>query len=171
MIFYGVEENPERVFQAAIHRCCQVLFQNDCGDWQDEMYRKEGVCPPFHCSPNQYQCLAADLSKGNVCLHPSKICNGEADCPLEDDEGKNGSAVNCRMYFLVSHFYDSDYGIFRPSASYQCLKGQYKCKNSSLCISDARDCDGKRDCPSEEDEKGCGKLVLQLYMLNATIAG
>lgn len=119
--------------------------QNDCGDWQDEMYRKPGACPVSHCNPNTYQCLTNGTTSdaSATCLHPSKICDGARDCPLGDDEGVVGNVVDCSTYL--------------------CMDGMYKCKDSNKCISHAKRCDGKHDCPHRDDEMDCQKKNCSVF--------
>lgn len=50
------------------------------------------------------------------------------------------------------------------SEHYQCVEGQYKCINTSKCISSTAVCDGVDDCGDNEDEKQCG-IYLRWFFL------
>ena len=52
------------------------MFQDDCGDGSDE----DKECPKFECLPGQFQC------NNTNCIHPSQLCNGEAECGDGSDE-------------------------------------------------------------------------------------
>lgn len=52
----------------------------------------------------------------------------------------------------------------RPTT--QCRFDQYRCSDG-MCLNIARRCDGNLDCPTGEDEAGCGK-VFKLNMVIIT---
>ena len=56
--------------------------QDDCGDNYDE----PDSCPPFKCTPGQFQC------KNGNCISPTLICDAFSQC------GDNSDEVNCGQY-------------------------------------------------------------------------
>jgi integrin beta 2 len=83
----------------------------------------------------QFQC--ANTTTSPICLHPTQICDGNADCGAAGNN--NSDEANCDTY--------------------ECLKSQFKCPatsdSSAFCIAADRKCNKVRDCPGGEDEVDC----------------
>ncbi|XP_029850375.2 prolow-density lipoprotein receptor-related protein 1 [Ixodes scapularis] len=134
--------------------------QDDCGDRSDE----PESCPPFRCSPGQFQC------KDEQCIQPSQLCDGKPHCAGADDE------LDCDKYTcLQSQFKCPGNGTTqaycipatgRCDGHVDCSVGgedelncppktcpanQFKC-NNSRCIPDVWTCDGDNDCFDGSDE-------------------
>ena len=50
----------------------------------------------------------------------------------------------------------------RPTT--QCRFDQYRCRDG-MCLNIAQRCDGNVDCSGGEDESGCGKIFIHLFIL------
>ncbi|XP_037085520.1 prolow-density lipoprotein receptor-related protein 1-like [Pollicipes pollicipes] len=102
--------------------------QDDCGDGWDE----PAECPPYQCPvPGMLQC-----DGGDMCVHPTQVCDGSPQCNSGDDESHCGT--------------------------HACLHGQFRCPGNETvtprCISELERCDGRSDCPLGEDERDCDNV-------------
>ncbi|XP_064475155.1 prolow-density lipoprotein receptor-related protein 1-like [Ornithodoros turicata] len=97
--------------------------QDDCGDGSDE----PPSCPPFHCSPGQFQC------RDGFCIQPSQLCDSRMQCADGDDEH------DCDKYTCL------------PS-QFKCPRNA---TFQSYCIPITSRCDGHVDCSTGEDEQDC----------------
>ena len=119
----------------------------------------------YHCTPGKYSdicrpvvCPGMFKCRQYACIRLSSICDGQADCPLSEDES------NC---FNIS------------------CPGAIKCRNENRCIGREQICNGISDCIySSDDEvmcniciKGCkctgytmqcSKIQANLYKLEET---
>lgn len=79
--------------------------------------------------------------KGGRCISSSFRCDGQYDCPKEDDE------KNCEHY--VPHH-----------ETIVCSSDEFTCTLDGLCLPLEHVCDGKPQCIDESDEKlGCEQLA------------
>ncbi|XP_076100768.1 uncharacterized protein LOC143069849 [Mytilus galloprovincialis] len=90
----------------------------DCSDGADETKCSASDC----ASTNTFHC-----GKSMTCTPIYTRCNGESDCPDNEDE------ANCK--------------------DYKCLDGTVKCKDNTCALGDK--CDGTEDCSDGEDEENC----------------
>ena len=127
-------------FRCDNHRCVALLLVcnsfNDCFDSSDEN----------NCTAIHYHSILSDLSKydGFKCGHNFKYMDRKWICILTYD--RYGVIRGCPN---GKHLEQCE--------SHRCVK-HYKCHNS-YCIPVHYICDGKVDCPDEDDENMCHKYT------------
>lgn len=84
------------------------------------------ACYNSACEPGKKACPKIANSSVVYCLDSSQFCDGDIDCPGEEDE------KNCS----------------------NCQANEFTCKNH-MCISKTKRCDGKPDCLDASDEMNC----------------
>lgn len=116
------------------------------------------------CLNYQFQC-----AKSKKCIHKSWICDGDPDCPDSEDESdatcnqntcgadqfkcSNGKCIELRSKCDgTNHCTDGSDESNCPEAKITCNEGAFHCANSTKCIDFSMVCNGKKDCPNEDDE-------------------
>lgn len=80
---------------------------------------------------------------------------GQQDSYTIDIKATVGKSPNSRIAFddiAMLHCHDT-----APAA---CTNFEFKCKTSTMCIPEEKQCNGIQDCSDGSDESGCGKLSL-----------
>lgn len=116
------------------------------------------------CLNHQFKC-----EKSQKCIHNSWICDGEVDCPDEEDEAdktclarscannefkcSNGKCIKERAKCDgTNHCSDGSDEKDCKSLQITCNTGTFSCANSSKCIDYSMVCNGVKNCPNGDDE-------------------
>lgn len=115
------------------------------------------------CSESEFRC-ASSANVSASCIPKEWSCDGEPDCPLEDDEEtccdtdieyKCSDGTCIKKTFLCDVVVDCPTAEDEENCQYaQCAEGQFRCNNSH-CIPGSSQCDGTLDCGDASDEKQC----------------
>ncbi|XP_011296732.1 vitellogenin receptor [Fopius arisanus] len=116
---------PKAMFTCQNQKCIDAKLicnaVDDCEDSSDEMNCRRESSVARSCGTNKYTCIGS-----GQCIPMNKRCDGEMDCPKNDDEH------HC------SH----------------CSGDEFACSNLK-CIPKFWMCDDQDDCGDNSDEKGC----------------
>ena len=110
-----------------------IFFQRNVHSIAPVFYLSLNVCRNgAHLEHCQYfQCSQKYKCPDSYCIPHWRVCNGETDCNLAEDE------ANCDNYTCV---------------------GMLHCKNRQFCVHFIDICDGHEQCPLGDDEINCDSL-------------
>ena len=98
--------------------------------------------------------------KNGGCSHLCFIVPGSSstseikrECACPDFMKLGSDLKRCHPYFPTTTTTTKAKSTVKPSEA--CGKGYYKCHSSLKCISETLRCDGKYDCPEQDDELRC----------------